>query len=252
MKKLCVLLLGLVTTTSLLAQDPQEVIKKAVAAMGGEDAVARYSDYQAEGEAKYSMWGRELTGTIEIIEKGKKKRTKTELALGKSTFVMINAFDGEIAFSERQGRIIDKPALNYESDLDHTLGVLIDKGTVFSLGKQTEIDGRRATGIDAELNGKKTTFFIDDETFLVSEMVFEDTYFGENNTKELIQKRIRYENYEEFEGVRFPTRITFYEKGEKQQEFDIAEISFAPEVTAEQFRRPEQELDLRYSEERMD
>jgi hypothetical protein len=198
------------------------------------------------------MWGRELTGTIEIIEKGNRKRTKTELAFGKSTFVVINAFDGETAFSERQGRIIDKPALNYESDLDHTLGVLIDSGAVFSLGKPTEIGGRRATGIEAELNGKKTTFFIDDETFLVSEMVFEDTYFGENNTKELIQKRIRYDDYEEFEGVRFPTRMTFYEKGEKQLEFEIAEISFAPEVTADQFQRPEQELDLRYSEERMD
>jgi hypothetical protein len=83
-------------------------------------------------------------------------------------------------------------------------------------------------------------------------MVFEDTYFGENNTKELIQKRIRYDDYEEFEGVRFPTRMTFYEKGEKQQELELARISFAPEVTADQFRRPEQELDLRYSEERMD
>jgi len=252
MKKLFVTILGLVAATSLSAQSPQEVVEKAVAAMGGEEAVAKYSDYQAEGEAKYSMWGRELTGTIEIIEKGKKKRTKTELAFGKSTFVMINAFDGETAFSERQGRIIDKPALNYESDLDHTLGVLIDKGAVFSLGKQTEIDGRRATGIEAELNGKKTTFFIDDESFLVSEMVFEDTFFGENNTKELIQKRIRYEDYQEFEGVRFPTRMTFYEKGEKQRELEIAQISFAPEVTADLFQRPEQELDLRYSEERMD
>jgi hypothetical protein len=238
--------------TGLYAQSPQDVVEQCVAALGGESAVVKYKDYQAQGQAKLSMYGREFTGSVEIIEQGRNKRLKTELAFGKDTFVIINAYDGETAFQDRQGRIIDKPALNYESDLDHTFAVLIDEGTVFAAGKSTEIGGRKVTGIEADLDGKKTTFFIDNDSHTVSEIVFEDMYFGENNTKELIEKRIRYADYRDVEGIPFPTRMTFYEKGEKQWEIELADVSFEPEVDAELFRRPEQGLDLRYSEERMD
>ena len=40
--------------------------------------MAKYSDYKAEGDAKYSMWGRELTGTIEIIENLSAARSRIE------------------------------------------------------------------------------------------------------------------------------------------------------------------------------
>jgi len=249
---LAVSTLVVLAATCLHAQSPQDIVDQCVAALGGASAIVNYNDYQAQGKAKLTMYGRELTGSVEIIEKGRKKRLKTELVFGKDTFVIIDVYDGETAFQDRQGRIIDKPSLNYESDFDHTFGVLIDESTAFAPGKPTEIDGRKVTGVEAELDGKKTTFFIDDDWHTVSEIVFDDMYFGENNTKELIEKRIRYANYEDIEGVRFPTRMTFYEKGEKQWQIELADVSFKPEVEAELFRRPEQGLDLRYSEERMD
>ncbi len=108
------------------------------------------------------------------------------------------------------------------------------------------------TGIEADVGGAKTTFYIDKENHTLTEVVFEDIFFGENQTKELLEKRIRYDEYRDFDGVRFPTRMTFYEKGEKKVEFHFTDVTFSPEVGDEQFERPDQELDLRYWEEKMD
>jgi len=247
-----VLLLSLAVAPGLDAEGPEEIAARCVEALGGEDAIRKYSDYHAKGDAKFTTFGREFTGTVDIIEKGTKKRVTTELAFGKERFVFVNAYDGETAFSDRQGEIVDVPALDYESELRHTVQALTDGDAVFTFTKETEIDGRKVTGIEADVKGSKTTFFIDKDTYMLSELVFEDMFFGETQTKELVERRIRYDDYQDFAGVRFPTRMILYEKGEKQIEFHFTDVSFSPEVSADRFERPDQELDLRYWEEKMD
>jgi hypothetical protein len=246
------LLLSLAFASSLAAEGPEDIVARCVEALGGPDAIRMYSNYQAKGDAKFTNFGREFTGTIDIIEKGKKKRVATEMAFGKERFVFVSAYDGETAFRERQGEIVDVPALNYESELKHTMQALIDGDAVFTFTKETEIDGRKVTGIEADVNGSKTTFFIDKDTYTVSELVFEDMFFGETQTKELLERRVRYDDYQDFAGVRFPARMTLYEKGEKKVAFHFTDVSFSPEVSADRFERPDQALDLRYWEEKMD
>jgi hypothetical protein len=247
----CVGICVLVVCFSLnvFAQNPKEIVDKCVAALGGPEAVQKYANYQAKGMMKLAMRGMELTGTLEAIQSGRNIWNRIEIQMGGQTYVLINSFDGTTAWMDRMGTIVDQPSLNSESDLDHNITLLIEPEAKLVLGKEAEIEGRRAYGIEVEYNEKKTTFFIDQESFTVVEMAYEDLYFGENYTKETLDRKVRYADYRDFAGVLFPTSVTFYQKGQKQMEFQYDEVSFNPQIAQAKFQRPDQKLDLRYSQE---
>jgi hypothetical protein len=243
------LLISTSTSVGLLAQTPKEIVSKCVNALGGEEAIKKHMDFSAEGEMKISIRMMELSGKLKMIKKQRKSWIKAEVTLGNNLFIMILAFDGKTAWMDRLNTIADQPALNFESDLDHTLSLLTEKNATFSLAKETEIEGKKVVGIDADFKGKKTTFFIDRETYLPLEIVFKDLYFGESTTKEMLEKRIRYLDIKKFSGVLFPSKMVFYEKGKKKMEVGFDKVVFNPNVSPDIFARPDQEPDLRYFEE---
>ena len=251
MRKTGIFFLVLLFSINLSAQNPKEIVNKCVNVLGGEEAVKKFSDYKAKGEIKISMRGMELSGKLESIRKGNKTWNRTEVVFGKDVYVVLQAFDGKTAWMDRMGTIVDQPSLNYETDLSHDLDLLIEKEAVFSFAKEKEIEGRRAIGIEADYKDKITTFFIDKETYAILEMVYKDLYFGEKFTKEILERRIRYGNYRKLDGVFFPTKMTIYQEGKKFVEFQFSEVSFNPEIALAKFQRPDQELDLRYGEERI-
>jgi hypothetical protein len=241
------LILGL--SVNLFAQNPREIVNKCVTALGGEAAVQNFANYQAKGTMKLAAQGMELSGKLETIQLGRKRWNRIELQFGGQTYILLNSYDGETAWMDRMGTIVDQPALNYESDLDHDITLLIEPEAKFSLGKESEIDGKKAVGIDVDFKGKKTTFYVNLDDYSILEMVYEDVYFGENYTKETLEKRVRFSDYKDISGVLFPTSMAFYQKGQKQMEFHLEEVSFNPQVADAKFQRPDQKLDLRYSEE---
>ncbi len=251
MKKLFIFSLVFLFAVNLFSQNPKEVVEKCVNALGGEEAVKKFSNYHAKGEIKLSMQGMELPGELESIVIGKKVWSRIELTFGRETFTMLMAYDGETAWMDRMGTIVDQPSLNYESDRDHGIPLLIEKDAVFSMGEEKEIEGRKAIGVDVDFKGKKTTFFIDKETYSLVEVVYKDLYFGEKYTKEMLEKRNRFADYKMVDGVFFPMKMTLYQEGKKFMEFQYSDVKFNPEAALAKFKRPDQKLDLRYSEERI-
>ncbi|MCK4764612.1 MAG: hypothetical protein KAW12_20600 [Candidatus Aminicenantes bacterium] len=252
-KKTFLLLLLSLTIVSLpvFSQDAGELARKCVQALGGEEAVRSYVNFSASGTAKVKSY-REMNGTVKIVRQGKKSWTRTDLDFGSSRkYTIVEAYDGKIAWSQRRSSVTDKPALNYESDSGHTVLVLLGKQAVFSMARETEIGGRKAVGIEADVKGKKTLFFLDKENYTILEIVYKDTYFGDKDTKEVLEKRIRYGDYKKFGSVLFPTRNVFYEKGKKQKEYRFEEVTFKSKTADSFFRRPVKKPDLRYYAERM-
>jgi len=236
----------------LHSQDAGSIVKSCITALGGEAGISRFSDFEAEGTIKISMRGREFTGKLEWIRKMPRSWQKAEFSFGKDIYVSVGAYNGKSAYSESMGNVVDVPALNYESDLKHGTDRLLDPDALFSLVRETEIEGRPAHAVEASSPGGKTVFCIDKENFRVLEIVFEDDYFGENDTRERLEKRIRYSDYRDEAGGPFPAQITEYEKGEEKRVSRLTMIRFNPVVDNSLFERPNQKLDLRYWEEKMD
>jgi outer membrane lipoprotein-sorting protein len=250
MKKLSLLLIAvLALTLNAAAQNPKEIVDKCVAALGGEEAVKNLNNYKAKGELSVTQMGMELKGSLEAIEMGVKSWRRVEIVFGNETFVIVQAYDGKAAWQDQMGTTSDQPLLNYESELDHRFSLLVTEGASYSLGKETEIEGKKTVGIDVEFEGKTTTFFIELENYTVLETVYKDVYFGESFTKETLEIRNRYENYREVNGTLFPMKTTLYQEGKRQAEFTFSDVEFDFEAPDEKFERPDQALDLRYGEE---
>ncbi|UCH94460.1 MAG: hypothetical protein JSV88_29900 [Candidatus Aminicenantes bacterium] len=231
------------------AQTPREIVDQCITTLGGEEGVRNFSNYKAEGEIGFSFGPRTFTGEITMIQKGRKSRMKGEFDFRGTVMTIIRAFDGKNAWADRLGTIVDQPALNYQSDLDHTPLVLLEKEASFSLTRQTEIEGKKAIGIEVTFNNKKTTFFIDQTDHTLREIRYRDLFFGDSYNKETLEKRIRCLDYKKIKGFMFPSRMIHYLKGKKRLELNFREIMFDPKVTPDMFERPDQELDLRTREE---
>lgn len=251
-KSILVVMIMFLISLALWSQDvrdAKEIVDKCVAALGGEESVKKQLDFSAEGQFKISMRGMELSGESKWIFQAPKSWNKFKVSFAGTEVTQIQAFDGKSAWMERMGTLADQPALNSESDLAHNIGLLIEKNASFSLAKETEIEGKKVVGVEVDFKGKKTTFFIDRENFLPLEIVFEDYYFSENNTRDLLEKRIRYLEYKNITGVLFPTKTVLFLKGKKLLELTFDKVLFNQKVSADIFARPDQELDLRYMEE---
>jgi hypothetical protein len=250
MKKLLIIALAIgVISTGLWAQNPKDIVKKCIAKIGGEEAIKRYFDMSGEGQLSVTYGTMKLSGKIKLTQKGRKSRVRVEINLRGTPFVVLRAYDGKVAWLEQMGNISDQPALNSESDLDHTLNLLLEKDAKLTLAKSTEIEGKKVTGVEVEFKGKKTLFYFDNETFLPMEIVFKDQYFGAQNTKEMIERRSRLANYKKINNILFPMKRVDFQKGKKLMEIDFEKVVFNPAVSADIFKRPDQPLDLRYMEE---
>lgn len=252
MKKTAIIIaLVLSVSLGLLAQSPDEIVKKCVDAMGGAETLKKHMDFSAEGEVSISFQMMEFSGKLNLTRKDRNSWLKIIVSFRGTDVINIQAYDGKNGWMERFGSVADQPTLDYESDLDHTLLLLLQKDAVFTIVKETEIEGRKTMGIDADFKGKKTTFYIDTETWLLSEIVFKDYYFGMNQTRESMEKRIRFTDYKKFDGVLFPAVTIVYQDGQKSMEMRLNTIAFNPKVSPDLFKRPDQEVDLRYREEFM-
>lgn len=241
-------------SASLQAQtlSPEEQIKKSVQALGGADSIRQSFNYKASGKFIMDRMGRQISGDLEAVLKNLKNYRKVNLTFGGNSFTTISAYNGKTAWMDMQGSVADTPALDYESDADHTVLLLINNEAVIKPGKNTELEGKKVTGVEVEYKSKKTTFYFDEESGLLLEIAFQDYYFGQGNTRELIEKKIRYSDYREFNGVKYPARSVYYEKGQKSYEFFFDKMEFNPNTPDAIFDRPDEKMDLRYYEESMD
>lgn len=237
---------------SIFAQTPREIVNQCITTLGGEEGVRNFSNYKAAGELYFSFeWGT-YTGKFTMINKGRKSCLKGEFDIGGSGFTILEVFDGKNAWVGRMGNIADKPALNWLSDLDHTPLLLLEKDATFSLGENTEIQGKSVIGIEVTLNNKKTTFFIDKTDYTLKEIRYSDVFYGDSLVKETLRKRICCLDYKKIEGFMFPSQMIYYQEGKKKMELHFQEINFDPKVAPDMFARPHQKLDLRYWEEKYD
>jgi outer membrane lipoprotein-sorting protein len=247
---LTALLLVSLLAAPLPAQTPGEIAAKCVKALGGEAGIKNYSNYKAKGGLEISFGPRMFTGEATVIQKGEKYRLDFHMKIRSNVYSISTVFDGQAAWMDRRGYIADQPALNFQSDADHTPALLLEKNAHFAMTGNTEIEGKKALGIEVTFKDKKTVFYIDQTDYTLLEIAFEDIYFGDNQTKETFEKRIRYLDYKEKQGIMFPHAMAFYEKGRLKMKLLFKELTFNPTAPPALFERPDREIDLRYGEER--
>ncbi len=233
-------------------QEAKDIVAQCVTRMGGEAAIQNFANFKAEGDMLITFGTRQIPGKVTVIYQGEKIYNRADISFGSETMKAIRAYDGKVAWSERMGHLTDEPALNFESDARHTMALLLAKNTTYALGTTTEIDGKKVVAIEATTNDNKTTFYITTDTYTVLEIVYKDLYFGDKEIKEMIEKRISYSDYKEKDGQLFPYTWKQSLEGKSNVEFHFTQITFSPTVSPSLFTRPDEKMDLRVFEEKMD
>jgi hypothetical protein len=235
----------------LAAQSARDIVNKCIAALGGREAIEKRQTFKAEGSLMIKYGAMALKGKLKMINDREKTWMQSNLKFGDREFLVIRAYDGKAAWQEMMGNVTDSPTLNNKHDAEHTILLLIDGKSTFKRGKSTEIEGRKTVGIEVTNHDKTTTFFIDTETYLPREILFKDQYFGESKQKEILEKRIRLMDYKKQQGILFPMKTVFYQKGKRGVELQYNRVQFIAEVDKSIFKRPDKKKDFSYSEEIM-
>jgi hypothetical protein len=164
-----------------LAQTPDEIVEKHLAAMGGRAALAKLTSQVASGTIAIQAQGADLGGTIEISKKApNKSRTLMRIDLasvGGSEMVVDQRCDGKTAFASNslQGdREITGPQLQNMLNASFPSSLLNYKET----GAKIELLGRETAGAKPVLvlqytpaSGPALKLYLDANTYLVSRTV---------------------------------------------------------------------------------
>lgn len=247
--KMKIFIACLAISLGLFSQAPQDYAAKVVEAIGGPAGMEKWSNFEAEGLFVYARSGMEIKGTMKLVQQGIKDWQRVALEFGGNTYIMASGYNGTAAWAEQMGNVSDQPVLNKKTEADHNIDLFLKKDVKWSLGKETELDGKKVIGLEAERQGKKTSFWIDPDTYLVLAVSYRDLMISDKEIKEEQDVRVVFQDYRKVDGTMFPMKRIFYIKGQKGAEVHFEAIRFNPKISSSLFDRPEKKLDLRYSEE---
>jgi len=244
--------LSFLTSGFLSADSARDFVDQAINAMGGKMAISRMQHFQAQGRIELESWGISLIGKLEICVDNSKIHRRLDLQYGKRSFPMIDAFDGKIAWQNQFGRLMDVPALNFQNEQAHDLSLLINPEVQFVAKEKKDLAGQQVQAVEAILGQQRTTFYFNIQTHLPVEIDYKDFFYDDKGTRDLIDRSVRYEKFESFDGILFPTQIVKNKKGKKEETITITSINFHPKIKKDLFDRPIEPMDFRWYEEMME
>lgn len=250
MKYARIVLLLLAGAGSLAGQSASETAGKALQTLGGPVALARWGNFEAEGQLINPNGS--VLGAFQQVRLQQKQWARGIVRYGNETFTVIEAYDGQNSWTDFAGEVSDASSWNNEVKNQHGVDWLGDPEVAWKPVRESEIDGRKVLGLEGEKKGKQTTFWLDPETCQVIEISYKDIFISENEIKEVQEMRLRYGDYQTVAGAPFPMLQSTFTDGKKGMEMRYEKIVFNPSVSPAKFQRPSQKVDLRYREEQLD
>jgi hypothetical protein len=230
-------------------QTAKELVSKSVSAVGGEEGFLFFNNFKLEANIISNFYSREIKGQAKMMRKGEKFWFWRNYDFGGTKYEMVSTYNGKTAWTDSWGTFGMVPVLNFQSDARHLPRLLVQKEATFNLGKETEIEGKKAIAVEVTFKGKKTVFYLSKKTYLILEISWKDTYFGDKDVKETIARKVRYQDYKELDKIRVPYKITMFQKGKKMHEMIIQKMIHNPSLDTKLFKQPNKKPDLRYGEE---
>jgi hypothetical protein len=237
-------MIGLVSTTTR-ADDAQanQVLDKAIKALGGQEKLAKASAFSVKAKGKITMEGNDNDFRAESIVEGIDRfRSSFEGEFNGNPVKAMTVLSGDKGwrkFGEVQE--MDADAVKNEKRRIYLMvaptKILPLKTAGFKLGSVTEekVGNNPAVTIKATgPDGKDFTVSFDKESGLPVRLVATVAgWMGEEFVQEVL-----YSDYKEFDGIKEPTKVTVKRDGEPFISEQITEFKVLDKVPAETFAEP--------------
>jgi len=229
------------------AQEPSEIIAKALKAHGGKEVLLRYKDKAVMSKSKGKM---DIMGGIEMtmenyVQPGGKFRSDRDLQIAGTTikqtilyngdkFVLtVNGMDVSNALDDKMKKEI-KEQLGQEKMVAKIL--LGDKGVELSpLGENT-IEGKVCLGLRATAQGHRDlSLWFDKASGLLTALDQRAIDFMSQEEK---NQRTIFSEYKEVDGYQSPTKVLVNQDDKKLIELEILEIKIQDKFDDSLFDKP--------------
>jgi hypothetical protein len=226
------------------AERGAELIKQAVQARGGERFLG-FANIMSTGQ--FTPFAQGLSQSpIQFIDwivypdkertefgKGKKKNRRIQVNVGKTGWV----YDGEAeTLKDQTEKQIEEHLEGLQFDIERLLRAAA-KGAEVQVGfagREETRPGERADVVAIRLKSERTAhILIDQQTHLPISLSYEKTEDGQ-----LIKQEIRFNQYVDYDGVKFPNIVDFFRDNVQTGRINIQMIKLNTKTSDELFAKP--------------
>ena len=230
--------LALAFAGALRADEPREIIDRAIKAAGGEEKLAKFKCHTWSAKGKYYGMGEGLDYTAEYAVQFPDK-IKVEI---KNVFTLVLNGDkgwmkmGDDAKEMEADQLAEQKEQQYAGYLT-TLLPLRDKAfTLTSLG-EVKAGDRPAVGVKVSSKGHQdVNLYFDKETNLLAKGEW-NVKAQEQGGKEVMQETL-YGDYKDVEGAKIPMKIMINREGKKFVEAENSDLKPVDKLDENTFAKP--------------
>ena len=219
-------------------QDVQEIIKKAVEAQGGKEALTKAQQFKRTSSGTI-FFGQAQNFTDELIA-ALPGKIKLDIKLDTKENLLM-CLEGEAGWSIASGfpidlskeKIVELKEESYFLQVTNLVSLLEPSSTLTSLG-ESKLMNKSVMGVKVSLaGGSEVSLYFDKETNLLTK--------AERKAKQAgveILKGVQYSDYQTFGAVKFATKETHFLGGNKFMENKNISYTILEKVDASVFKKP--------------
>jgi hypothetical protein len=235
----------LVPAAARAADEPKDLLEKAIKAHGGAEFLSKNRGTQVKSKGKIDVPGvgeAEFTQETSVMFPDKLKDS-LELKIAGKTIPILTLVNGDTVTVEVDGKAIDAGDKVKESMkvLGHVgeVGRLVplrDKKYELNIIGEDKVEGKKVVGVRVSAKDKKdVSVYFDKETGLIAKVEYRTVEPGSGN--EVTEERIVAEYAKNKDGVPLPKRLIIKRDGKQFLEAEITEIALVEKIDDSEFKK---------------
>jgi hypothetical protein len=237
-------LVAFAPATARAADEPKDIVAKAIKAHGGED-VLKHKAARSKAKGKINLPG---VGEVEFTQTTAymlpdKFRDTLELSVGGKSVTVLTLLNGDKLTIEVDGKAVDAPdtAKNslkdvaYMSEALRLVPLLKDKKYELSLIGEEKVEGKKTTGIRVSAKGQKDiSIYFEKETWLMTKIEMRTT---DDSGNEITEERIITEYKKNGNGPPMPKKILVKRDGKTFVDAEMLELEYLEKIDDSEFKK---------------
>ena len=227
------------------ADEPRDIIAKAIKAHGGEAVLAKQKAAQLKTKGKINLPG---VGEAEFSQETAfmlpdKFKDQMELKVAGQTVNVLTIVNGDKVALEVNGNAVNEvdKVKDAIKDVGHVMEVarmvgLKDKGYELSIIGDDKVEGKRVVGVRVSKKGEKdVSLYFDKETALLAKLEFRTTDQATGN--EVTEERMPSEYAKNKDGVPVPKKIVVKRDGKAFLEAEVLDMKYFEKLDDSEFKK---------------
>ena len=227
------------------ADDPKEIIAKAIKAHGGEETLAKLQAGQSRNKGKINIPGvgeAEFTQDVSYMLPDKLKDSM-ELQIGGQKIPVLTLVNGDKITIEANGMKIDPPEAAKTALKDaqqmmkvaRLVALVREKGYELSLIGEAKVEGKEAVGVRvSKKDAKEFNLFFDKKTGLLAKL---EHRTADATGTEVGEERIVLEYQKGDDGIPMPKKVLIKHDGKTFLEAEVLEAKLLEKLDDSEFKK---------------